>query len=41
MKQNTPKAGNTDKVLSFKIIEDVDNIYILDYTIPKANEAVI
>ena len=27
----------TDNVLPFKIKEDADNTYILDYTIPKAN----
>ena len=26
-----------DRVLPFKIKEDDDNIYILDYTIPKSN----
>ena len=37
MKQNTPKPEDTDKILSFKIAEDADNIYIIDYKIPKAN----
>ena len=27
----------TDKILPFSIKEDVDNIYVLDYTIPKSN----
>jgi len=29
--------NNADKIPPFKIEEDADNIYILDYTIPKAN----
>jgi hypothetical protein len=37
MKQTTPKIETTDKILPFKIEEDTDNIYILDYTIPKLN----
>ena len=37
MKQNVSKTEITEKLLSFKIKEDADNIYILDYTIPKAN----
>ena len=28
---------NADKIQPFKIEEDTENIYILDYTIPKAN----
>ena len=31
------KENVVDKVLSFKITEDADNIYILDYTVPKSN----
>jgi hypothetical protein len=37
IKNITPKTKFTDKILPFKIIEDVDNIYILNYTIPKSN----
>jgi hypothetical protein len=29
--------NNTDKILPFRIEEDVDNIYLLDYAIPKSN----
>jgi hypothetical protein len=37
IKNSTPKTEFTDKILPFKIAEDVDNIYILNYTIPKSN----
>jgi hypothetical protein len=30
-------TNTKDKILPFKITEDADNIYILDYTIPKSN----
>jgi len=33
----TNKEELFDKILPFKIKEDSDNIYILDYTIPKSN----
>jgi hypothetical protein len=33
----TPKELLVDMVFPFKIMEDIDNIYILDYTIPKSN----
>jgi len=38
IKNVNPKEDFTDKVLPFKIKEDTDNIYMLDYTIPKSNK---
>ena len=37
-KKTITKENIADKILPFKINEDVDNIYILDYTIPKSNK---
>jgi hypothetical protein len=37
VKSITPKPEFIDKIIPFKITEDEDNIYILDYTIPKSN----
>ena len=42
MNKSTPKNASSkkelvDRVLSFEIKEDTENIYILDYTIPKSN----
>ena len=34
------KEEFVDKILPFKIQEDADNIYILDYTIPKLNNKI-
>ena len=36
-KKTITKENIVDKILPFKINEDADNIYILDYTIPKSN----
>ena len=37
---NINKKEKFDKILPFKIKEDADNIYILDYVIPKTNSKV-
>ena len=37
LKTVTSKGKHIDKVLPFKITEDTDNVYILDYVIPKSN----
>lgn len=36
-KDSVSEQENTDKLLPFKITEDADNIYILNYAIPKSN----